>query len=76
MPEHLVAAMTAVHLVGRWKDRFNLLGSMLALVRNHFGMRRQIADFYRRLEHALGDGRPDLEPLRPDELAPITAIWS
>ena len=38
------------------------------MIRNHFGMSRQIRAFYRRLHSALGEGRPDLEHYRPDEL--------
>jgi rifampicin phosphotransferase len=68
LPEHLVADMTVSTWSSRMKDRVNLLGSMFAMVRNHFGINRQIAAFYRRLHDALGDARPDLEQRRPDEL--------
>ncbi len=68
LPEHLVAGMTSSTWWERMKDRCNLLRSMLAMVRNHFGIQRQIASFYRRLHGALGAARPDLEPRRPDEL--------
>src|SRR5262249_38712704 len=50
-------------------DRFRLLGSVFALVRNHFSLGKQIRRFYGRLQGALGKGRPDLGPQRPDELA-------
>src|SRR5262249_11989400 len=50
-------------------DRFRLLGSVFALVRNHFSLGKQIRRFYERLQGALGKGRPDLGPQRPDELA-------
>ena len=68
LPEHLVADMTASTWAGRMEDRVNLFKSVLAMARNHFGINRQIAAFYRRLKGALGDTRPDLEPRRPDEL--------
>ncbi|MBI2809041.1 MAG: phosphoenolpyruvate synthase [Planctomycetes bacterium] len=68
LPEHLVAGLAASTWWERMKDRFGLLGSVLAMVRNHFGIQRQIAAFYRRLHEALGAARPDLEPRRPDEL--------
>jgi pyruvate,water dikinase len=68
LPEHLVASLTSSTWSERMKDRFNLLSSMLAMLRNHIGINRQIAAFYRRLKDALGDARPDLEKRRPDEL--------
>jgi pyruvate,water dikinase len=68
IPEHLLAEMTSSTWAGRMRDRFDLLGSMLAMARNHFTMQRQIAGFYRRLSDALGKRRPDLERQRPDEL--------
>jgi pyruvate,water dikinase len=69
LPEHLVRDLVPPTTWGaRQIDRFRLLGSVLATVRNHFGINRQIRAFYRRLEDALGVGRPDLSPLRPDEL--------
>ncbi len=68
LPEHLIAGMTATTWWERMKDRGNLLKSMLAMVRNHFGINRQIGAFYLRLHDALGAARPDLEPRRPDEL--------
>jgi pyruvate,water dikinase len=68
LPENLVREMRQSTFTSRLKDRFRLLGSVLALMQNHFGMRRQIHAFYRRLHTALGDSPPDLAPLRPDEL--------
>src|SRR5260370_39829289 len=49
LPEHLVAEMTSPTWTQRMADRLSLLRSMLAMVRNHFGINRQIAAFYRRL---------------------------
>jgi pyruvate,water dikinase len=68
LPDELVGDMTASTLGERVKDRFRLMGSMFALVRQHFGIGKQIRLFYRRLHDALGTGRPDLEAKRPDEL--------
>jgi pyruvate,water dikinase len=69
LPECLVAGMTSSSWSERMKDRFHLLGSILAMAWNHFAINRQIAAFYHRLDDALGAARPDLEPRRPDELA-------
>jgi pyruvate,water dikinase len=68
LPEHLVRELTPPTWGSRLKDRFRLLGSVFALVRSHFGMSRQIRSFYGRLRDALGEGKPDLERLRADEL--------
>lgn len=68
LPEHLLAGMTSSTWSERMKDRFSLVKSMLAMAWNHFSINRQITAFYRRLNDVLGAGRPDLEPLRPDEL--------
>jgi rifampicin phosphotransferase len=68
LPDHLIQEMLPATLGERIKDHFRLAGSMLALVRNQIGIGRQIRAFYRRLDSALGVGRPDLEHYRPDEL--------
>jgi pyruvate,water dikinase len=68
LPEAIVGEMTKSTFASRLKDRFRLMRSVLALVRNHFGMSRQIKAFYARLRSALGEGRPDLGRLRADEL--------
>jgi pyruvate,water dikinase len=69
LPESIVAEMTRATWKDRIKDRFRFLASLTALVRNHFALPGQIRRFYRRLDQALGTTRPDLEQLRPDELA-------
>jgi rifampicin phosphotransferase len=69
LPEELVGPVTRPGWRERLRDRFRLLGSMAAMIRNHFSIGRQIRHFYDRLNHALGTGRPDLDRLRPDELA-------
>jgi pyruvate,water dikinase len=68
LPDHLVSEMVPATAGERVMDRFRLAVTMGAMVRNHFGMGRQIRAFYGRLRGALGDGRPDLEHHRPDEL--------
>lgn len=68
LPEHLVAEMTASTFGERLKDRFRLGRSVLAMMRHHWTMARQVRRFYRRLDRALGRGRPDLSGLRADQL--------
>src|SRR5205823_6665847 len=68
LPEALVEEMTRSTLGERVKDRFHLIGSVIAMIRHHFTMNRQIRRFYERLESALGRKRPDLSAMRPDEL--------
>jgi pyruvate,water dikinase len=68
LPDHLVGAATAPSWRQRMEDRWNLLGSVLAMVHNHFGIRRQVAGFYHLLNESLGTTRPDFGRLRPDEL--------
>jgi pyruvate,water dikinase len=68
LPEAIVEEMTRSTLGERIKDRFHLIGSVVAMIRHHFTMNRQIRRFYERLDSALGRRRPDLARLRPDEL--------
>lgn len=68
LPDHLAKELGESTWLGRLRDRFRLMGSVLALVRQHFSIDRQIRRFYARLRDALGEGRPDLSGLRPDEL--------
>ncbi|MFT3785925.1 MAG: PEP/pyruvate-binding domain-containing protein [Tepidisphaeraceae bacterium] len=67
LPDALVAELTAGTSV--WRDRLRLTRSMLALVRQHFTMKRSIRAFYRRLEQTLDAPGPALAELRADELA-------
>lgn len=53
----------------RLTDGFRLLLSVGALARHHFTLPRDIRRFYERLNRALGSTRPDLTPLRVDELS-------
>jgi pyruvate,water dikinase len=69
LPDSIVAELTRATWQDRLRDRFRLIASLAALVRNHFALPGQISRFYQRLEQALGTTRPDLERLRPDELA-------
>jgi phosphohistidine swiveling domain-containing protein len=68
LPESVAADLEQVTWRDRWRDRLRLAGSIAALVRQHSTLQRQIKRFYARLDDALGPGRPDLAPLRPDEL--------
>jgi pyruvate,water dikinase len=68
LPESLLAELPGARLRDRLKDGFYLVRSLGSLAWNHFRIDRQIRHFYQRLNHALGRGRPDLEPLRADEL--------
>lgn len=69
LPDALVSEVGKAGFGARLKDRFAFLRSIGALARHHFTMRRQVRHFYARLEAALGTSRPDLSPLRPDELS-------
>jgi pyruvate,water dikinase len=71
LPESLVADLSRSTGLERLKDRWHFFGSVRALVWNHFTLGRQIRRFYDRLRDALGLVRPDLEPLRPDELVAL-----
>lgn len=53
----------------RWRDGLHLLRTLAGLIANYFLLPRRIDHFYRRLDTTLGTHRPDLAPLRPDELA-------
>jgi len=68
LPDYLIGEMLPATTGERIKDHFRLAVSMFAMVRNHFGISRQIRRFYGRLRNALGEVRPDLENHRPDEL--------
>jgi pyruvate,water dikinase len=69
LPESLLAELPHASWRERFKDGVRLLGSLSAVVGEHFRINRSIRRFYERLNNALGQGRPDLEKLRPDELA-------
>lgn len=68
LPDSVAGELAKSTWRARWRDRIRFVGSIAALMRNHFTLSRQIRRFYARLDEALGPGRPDLEPLRPDEL--------
>jgi pyruvate,water dikinase len=68
LPEGLVNETAAPTRGERVKDRVRFYGSVLALVRNHFSLGKQIRRFYARLDAALGRKRPDLSGKRADEL--------
>jgi phosphohistidine swiveling domain-containing protein len=68
LPESLVAELGTAGWMERMRDRFRLAGSVLALVRQHFALPRNIKKFHARLAEALGPSRPDLTRRRPDEI--------
>lgn len=53
----------------KFRDALRLTGSLFGLVKNHFTLKRQIHNFYRRLNAALGAPPVPLEQMRADELA-------
>ncbi len=68
LPESLADELGHAGLGARLKDGFRLVLSLGALVRHHLTLPREIRRFYERLNRALGPSRPDLTPLRADEL--------
>lgn len=68
LPDELLGELGGSTWRERFIDRLQLLGSVGAMIRNNWTIDRQIERFYRRLSEALGEARPDLEALRPDEL--------
>jgi pyruvate,water dikinase len=68
LPDSLAAELGHAGLGARLKDGVGLLLSVGALVRHHFTLPWQVRRFYERLKRALGPTRPDLTPLRGDEL--------
>jgi pyruvate,water dikinase len=69
LPDSVAGQLAATTWSARIRDGFALFLSVLALVRQHRRLPRTIREFYQRLEEALGSKRPDLDRLRPDELA-------
>jgi pyruvate,water dikinase len=68
IPDEVLAGAVAAHRVAPWRDRLNLLGSLIGLVRNLLGLRESIPRFYARLDAALAEPEPPLTEQRPDEL--------
>ena len=69
LPDEILAELPGTSWRGRMRDLIRLAGSMAALVGHHLRIDREVGRFYERLNAALGTGRPDLAPRRPDELA-------
>ncbi len=69
LPESVAAELSRAGWRARLTDGFRLLGTVGALIGNHLFLGRTIRRFYRRLDAALGTRRPDLDRLRPEELA-------
>jgi pyruvate,water dikinase len=68
LPDDVSQELSSVGWWGRLRDRFRLFGSVLAMVRQHFALPKQIRRFYERLDLALGSKRPDFSRMRPDEI--------
>ncbi|MGA7951707.1 MAG: PEP/pyruvate-binding domain-containing protein, partial [Thiobacillaceae bacterium] len=64
----LAASVGEANTGDRLRDGLRLLATLWGLVLAYIGLERRIKRFYRRLDQALGTGRPDLSRLRPDEL--------
>lgn len=69
LPDDLIAELTGSTWRERWRDRFRFFGSVVAMIRNHFALDRQIRDFYKRLDAALGTNQADRERRGPDTIA-------
>lgn len=69
MPEEVLAKLKPAGRLAKMNDAFALACACLGLLRNHFTLPRQITRFYKRLNTALAPHEPELEVLRPDELA-------
>jgi rifampicin phosphotransferase len=68
LPDSLVTELGQAGWSARLADGVRFLLSLGALARHHFTLTRDIRRFYERLNRALGSSRPDLAPLRGDEL--------
>ena len=69
LPESLLAELGHPTWRARFRDGFNLLVTIGALISNHLLLPHKVRRFYRRLDSALGPERSNLEDLRADELA-------
>lgn len=69
IPENILAEVVATYRVTPWRDRLNLIGSVIGLIRNLRGLGSSIPRFYERLNTALAEPVPTLQEQRPDELA-------
>jgi pyruvate,water dikinase len=69
LPEGLLDDVSAAGRGERWRDGLRLLRTIGGFIANYVLLPRHIDQFHQRLDDALGTHRPDLEPLRPDELA-------
>lgn len=68
IPDNILNESVAIYRVTPWRDRWNLLGSLIGLVRNLRGLKVSIPRFYDRLNTALALPSTPLEDQRPDEL--------
>ena len=68
IPDEILASSLATCRVTLWRDRLNLLASLVGLLRNLAGLKESIPRFYARLNTALAPPAPPLSEQRPDEL--------
>ncbi len=66
--DELAASVAQAGISDRLRDGLRLAATLWGLVLAYIGLTRRIKRFYQRLDEALGQGRPDLSRLRPDEL--------
>ncbi len=76
LPDELVANLARSTGLERLQDRWHLLGSVLALVRNHFTLGGQIRRFYWRLQDALGAAGRTWNRCGRTSWRRSTATWS
>lgn len=69
IPEEILDEAVATYRVAPWRDRLNLIGSVVGLVMNLRGLNNSIPRFYDRLNTVLAIPDPPLTEQRPDELA-------
>jgi len=68
IPDAILEGSVATYRVAPWRDRLNLVGSLIGLVHNLRGLKTSIPRFYERLNRALSPPDPPLDGQRPDEL--------
>jgi len=68
LPDELLDKQSPPTQGARLQDGLRLGRTLVGLVVNFLCLPRRIEAFYRRLNRALGTGRPDLSKFRPDEL--------
>jgi pyruvate,water dikinase len=69
LPESIAVELKPTTWRSRLRDRARFLGSVFAIVRQHWGINTTIRRFEQRLLHALGESCPNLARMRLDELS-------